>query len=121
MAKNTAARGLEAGKLRTSKPGSGALALKRDVGMGQSVTSHDTQVEAVMAAARRAGFLLEKSGRIGGRVSQVLVEKAKARTGISADTDLIEFALANIALEDGFAEAFVAARGTIDPDLDLSF
>lgn len=62
-----------------------------------------------------------QSSRIGGRVSFVLVEQAKARTGIETDTDLIEFALANIALEDKFAAAFKAVRGKVDPDLDLEF
>ncbi len=78
-----------------------------------------TRIEAVMSAAERSGLLQEKSGRIGGRVSIELVEKAKARTGIQADTDLIEFALANLAVEDKFAEAFKAVRGSVDPDLDL--
>ena len=44
-------------------------------------------------------------------MSHALVERAKARTGIETDTDLIEFALANIALEDRFAESFKA--GTV--------
>ncbi|CAN7603996.1 hypothetical protein LJR164_004532 [Phenylobacterium sp. LjRoot164] len=95
-------------------------ALKRKAGAGRSSTVNDARVEAVISAAQRSG-LLEKSGRIGGRVSQALVARAKARTGITTDTDLIEFALANIALEDKFAEAFKSARGTVDPDLDLSF
>ncbi len=98
-----------------------ALATKRNVGAGQFVTVHGTQVEAVMAAAQRSGLLHEKSGRIGGRVSPALVEQAKARTGIEADTDLIEFALANIALEDKFAESFKAIRGKVDSDLKLGF
>jgi len=93
-----------------------------DIGdTGQVAMVHGTQVEAVMAAAQRSGLLSEKSGRIGGRVSPALVERAKARTGIEADTDLIEFALANIALEDRFAEAFKAVRGKVDPDLKLGF
>ena len=74
-----------------------------------------------MAAAQRSGLLHEKSGRIGGRVSVALFERAKARTGIKTDTDLIEFALANIAVEDRFAEAFKAVRGKVDPDLKLGF
>jgi hypothetical protein len=86
-----------------------------------TVTVHETKVEAVMAAAHRSGLLLEKNGRIGGRVSPVLIEQAKARTGIKTDTDLIEFALANIALEDRFAETFKAVRGKVDPDLKLGF
>lgn len=121
MAKSTAVQSGEAAEPQVRKPASGRWALKRDASTGQLTTLHATQVEAVMAAAQRSGLLLEKSGRIGGRVSQALVEKAKARTGITTDTDLIEFALANIALEDKFAEVFKAARGTVDPDLDLAF
>ncbi len=74
-----------------------------------------------MAAAERSGLLGQKSGRIGGRVSPALVEQAKARTGIETDTDLIEFALANIALEDRFVDSFKAVRGTVDSDLELGF
>lgn len=121
MAKSTAVQSAGAAEPQSRKSRSGGRALKRDASAGQVTTVHATQVEAVMAAAQRSGLLLEKSGRIGGRVSQVLVEKAKARTGITTGTDLIEFALANIALEDKFAESFKAARGTVDPDLDLSF
>ena len=99
----------------------GGEAAKRGTSSGRLAISHDTQVEAVMAAARRSGLLHEKSSRIGGRVSPALVKRAKARTGIEADTDLIEFALANIALEDKFAAAFKAVRGKVDPDLDLEF
>lgn len=93
----------------------------RSGGAGQLTITHGTQVEAVVAAAQRSGLLQEKSGRIGGRVSPALVERAKARTGIATDTDLIEFALANIALEDRFAETFKAVRGKVDPELKLGF
>jgi len=79
------------------------------------------QVEAVMRGAERSGLLREKDGRITGRVSSGLINKAKARTGISSDTDLIAFALANIALEDNFGEVFRSLDGTVDPDLDLEF
>ena len=74
-----------------------------------------------LAAADRSGLLKEKSSRIAGRVSPALVEQAKKRTGIKADTDLIEFALANVALEDNFAEAFKDARGKVNADLKLGF
>ncbi len=95
--------------------------IKRDAGKELATTVRGAQVEAVMAAAQRSGLLKEKNGRIGGRVSPALVEQAKARTGIEADTDLIEFALANIALDDRFAETFKAVRGTVDQDLKLGF
>jgi len=74
-----------------------------------------------MRAARQSGLLGEKEGRIGGRVSPELVRQAKRQTGIQGDTDLIEFALATVALEDNFADAFRAARGKVDPDLKLGF
>ncbi len=77
--------------------------------------------EAVMRAAEQSGLLSGKSGRIGGRVSPALVAQAKRQTGIEADTELIEFALATVALDDGFAAAFKESRGTVDPDLKLGF
>lgn len=107
--------------MESAKDRSGGRTTKRGAGSGQLVSVHGSQVEAVMAAAQRSGLLHEKSGRIGGRVSPALVEKAKARTGIETDTDLIEFALANIALEDKFAEVFKKTRGKVDPDLKLGF
>jgi hypothetical protein len=110
-----------AGTQDASKRASGAWLVKRNSGTGQFAGIYDTQVEAVMAAAKRCGLLHEKSGRIGGRVSPALVEQAKARTGINTDTDLIEFALANIALEDKFPATFKAARGKVNPDLKLGF
>jgi hypothetical protein len=89
------------------------------------VTAEDdirhARIEAVMNAAERSGLLKEKGGRIAGRVSAALVAQAKRRTGIQADTELIAFALANVALEDNFAEAFRKMRGKVDPDLKLGF
>lgn len=80
-----------------------------------------TRVEAVMLAAERSGLLAQKRGRIGGRVSLALLKQAKRQTGIEADTELIEFALANVALEDKFAEAFKESRGKVDPDIKIGF
>jgi hypothetical protein len=90
----------------------------------RSTASGDGQrvrIEAVMKAAERAGLLKKKSGRVAGRVSSALVEQAKKRTGIQADTDLIAFALANIALEEDFAETFKRVRGKVDAGLKLGF
>ena len=74
-----------------------------------------------MLSAKQSGLLSGKSGRIAGRVSQALVEQAKRQTGIETDTDLIEFALATVALEDNFAEAFKESRGKVNPELKLGF
>ena len=40
---------------------------------------------------------------------------------VEADTDLIAFALANVALQDNFAQAFKDASGKVDADLKLGF
>jgi hypothetical protein len=88
---------------------------------GETQRAGRERFESVMQAAARSGLLEKKSSRIAGRVSPTLVEQAKRRTGIEADTDLIAFALANVALEDNFAEAFKAARGKVDADLKLDF
>ena len=75
----------------------------------------------VLRKAKAAGFLDEKDSRITGRVSKALVEQAKRRTGIRENTQLIEYALANLALEDNFAAAFKSVKGSVDPDIDLGF
>jgi hypothetical protein len=92
----------------------------RSVRTGQSLAG-EARFEAVMRAAERSGLLDEKSGRIGGRVSPTLVAQAKKQTGIETDTDLIEFALASVALEDKFAGAFRESRAKVDEDLKLGF
>jgi hypothetical protein len=87
---------------------------------GEFVTAR-TRVSAVMQAAEHSGLLGEKSKRIGGRISSALVEQAKKHTGIETDTDLIEFAIASVALEDKFAETFRKTRAIVDPTLKLGF
>lgn len=82
---------------------------------GKSTTN--ARVSAVTQAAKDAGLLGKKDGRISGRVSHALIERAKQLTGIQADTDLIEFALANIVLEDDFAKIFRKSRGKVASDL----
>jgi hypothetical protein len=93
---------------------------KRELATGGLVVSK-ARFEAVMLAAEQSGLLSEKGSRIGGRVSPALVRQAKRQTGIETDTDLIEFALATVALEDNFAETFKESRGKVDPTLKLGF
>jgi hypothetical protein len=80
-----------------------------------------SRFDLVMKAAHQSGLLGDKGGRIAVRVSPVLVKEAKRRTGIEADTDLIAFALANLALADDFAETFTEIRGKVDSQLKLGF
>ncbi|OWZ88989.1 hypothetical protein B9J07_35445 [Sinorhizobium sp. LM21] len=74
-----------------------------------------------MKAAEHSGLLGEKSRRSGGRISTALIEQANKHTGIESDNDLIEFALAAVALDDDFGSAFRKIRRTVNPDLKLGF
>lgn len=103
------------------KGGAGrARVVQGDTKTGQLPVSK-ARFKAVMQAAEQSGLLSEKSGRIGGRVSPALVKQAKRQAGIETDTDLIEFALATVALEDNFADTFKVSRGKVDPKLKLGF
>jgi hypothetical protein len=102
------------------KDSAGRTKIVRETATGQFIVSK-ARFDAVMQAAEQSGLLNEKSGRIGGRVSPALVRQAKRQTGIETDTDLIEFALATVALEDNFAETFKESRGKVDPELKLGF
>jgi hypothetical protein len=95
-------------------------AVRRKPTIGKFVVSK-ARFEAVMRAAEKSGLLNTKGGRIGGRVSPALIRQAKRQTGIEADTDLIEFALATVALEDNFADVFKESRGKVDSKLKLGF
>jgi hypothetical protein len=118
-------------KPRVRRPGPPAGRLLKVKAEPATAVQHETEArefgigrarfEAVMQVAERSGLLRGKSGRIGGRVSPALVRQAKRQTGFETDTDLIEFALATVALDDNFAETFKDARGKIDRQLKLGF
>ena len=76
----------------------------------------------VLAMANQEGLL--RGGRtkvIRGRMPEALVSEAKKRAGIRSDTDLIELALANLAMSDNYGEWLLSQRGTIDPEIDLEY
>jgi len=74
---------------------------------------------AIVSAARRAGLLEGKDSHLGARVSAQLVEAAKSRSGLDSTTDVVEYALAKVALEDDYGARLVRRKGTIPKDLDL--
>jgi hypothetical protein len=76
---------------------------------------------SVVDTAKAAGLLSGDNGRIAGRVRQPLIDAAKVRTGIVSDTELLEYALARVALEDEFGRKLIGRKGRIDPSLDLEF
>jgi len=76
----------------------------------------------VLVMAEREGLL--DGGRtqvVRGRMPEALVSQAKKRTGIRSDTDLIQVALANIAVGDDYADWLLSRQGTVDPEVDLEF
>ena len=74
---------------------------------------------SVVAAAKAAGLLSGDNRTLGARVPDRLVIQAKERSGISSTTDLVEYALAKIALEDDFGGKLVARKGTIPADIKI--
>jgi hypothetical protein len=78
-------------------------------------------VRQTLQAAIRKGLIGSKDERITARLSHALIEQAKRQTGIKGDTELLEFALANVALEDNFPATMNRLAGTIDPDIKLGF
>lgn len=77
--------------------------------------------DAVLEAVKDAGLLNGARGRIAGRIRTQLVKAAKARSGIRSDTDLLEYALACVALEDDFGQRMLALKGSVPQDIDLEF
>jgi len=75
----------------------------------------------VIDTARQLGLLEGENSRIGGRIRRDLVAAAKAKSGIASDTELLEYALAKVALEDDFGANLVQRRGRIAKDVDLEF
>jgi hypothetical protein len=97
--------------MRTAKP-----AARRSVR-----TQSSPHRKAVLETVKVAGLLDGVRGRIAGRIRKRLVKAAKARSGIKSDTDLLEYALARVALEDDFGQKLMAREGRLPPDLDLEF
>ncbi len=75
--------------------------------------------EKVVAVAREAGLLQGVRGAIGVRIPQPLIDAAREKTGLTSTTDIVEYALAKVALEDDFGAKLVARKGRIPKDLDL--
>lgn len=76
---------------------------------------------AVLETARKLGLLGGENHRISGRVCRDLVAAAKKKSGITSDTELIEYALAEVALEDDFGKRLIRRKGRVAKDVDLEF
>ncbi len=81
-----------------------------------------SKLRQILVIAEQEGLLQgERTQVVRGRMPVALVARAKKRTGINSDTDLIEVALANIAVEDDYADWLFSRRGAISREADLAF
>jgi hypothetical protein len=75
-----------------------------------------------MVIAENEGLLRgDRTQIVRGRMPEALVARAKKRTGINSDTDLIEVALANIAVADDYADWLLSRRSAVNSEADLEF
>jgi hypothetical protein len=79
------------------------------------------RLDEVMVIAEKEGRLRgERTELVRGRMPEALVARAKRRTGIHSNTDLIEVALANIAGRR-LRGWLLSRRDTVSPEADLEF
>ena len=84
-------------------------------------TQGNPRRNAVLESVKKAGLLDGARARIAGRIRKQLVRAAKMRSGIKSDTDLLEYALARVALEDDFGQKLIAREGRVPQDIQLEF
>ena len=81
-----------------------------------------SKLRDVMIIAENEGLLRgERTQVVRGRMPEALVARAKKRTGIDSDTDLIEVALANLAVADNYADWLLSHSGAVSSEADLEF
>jgi len=92
--------------------------------MPQRISSEFVVTErrrSVVDAARHAGLFAGDRGSIGARVHTVLIEAAKEKSGLTSTTDVVEYALAKVALEDDYGQKLLSLKGKVPKDLNLEF
>ncbi len=100
------------------RPSGGAALGDAAVRAGSEARARRT--ELVRREAQAAGYLGGgKTGRISGRVTTELLRAAKQKSGLESDTELLEYALSKVALEDDYGARLLARRGKIADDVEL--
>jgi hypothetical protein len=101
---------------------SGSSRRRKRAVVGTAGLVRSSKLRDVMVIAEREGLLHgERTQVVRGRMPEALVARAKKRTGIDSDTDLIEVALANIAVADDYADWLLSRRGAVDREAELEF
>lgn len=89
---------------------------------GRARTRGSLKLNELMATAEQEDLLRgDRTEMVRGRMPEALVPRAKKRTGITSNTDLLEVALANIAVDDDYADWLLSRRGSVSPEADLEF
>jgi hypothetical protein len=86
-----------------------------------SVTRTEKLRESLTIAEEQGLLAGERTQIVRGRMPRALVARARQRTGIDSDTELLEVALANIAVADDYADWLLSRRGAVSPEIDLEF
>ncbi len=90
---------------------------------GVKIPEQQSQViwrnQSILKLLDRLGLAKGKTAKLGGRVNPRLLKLAREKSGAESDSQLIELALGNLVVDDGFPEAFRKVRGTVDPKFDL--
>lgn len=108
-------RGFQSGSSRSSRR-------RKHAEIARVSSMHSAKLRDVMIIAEQEGLLHgERTQVVRGRMPEALVARAKKRTGIESDTDLIEVALAHIAVADDYPDWLLSRRGVISPEADLEF
>jgi hypothetical protein len=89
--------------------------------MKSAGTKRNKLKDVLVIAEERGLFRGARTKVVRGRMPEALVSRAKARTGIKSDTELLEVALANLAVADDYPEWLLSRKGTVSPDVDLEF
>jgi len=77
------------------------------------------RVTATLREAAEAGLTAGSRGwRISARIQERLLQAASQQSGLQG-SDLIEYALAKVALEDDFGEKLLARDGKVGREIDL--
>lgn len=94
----------------------------RKASSATGIASRLNSRSGALALAEEKGLLKgRRTLMIRGRMPEELVAAARQKTGITSDSELLEAALANLAVADDYAEWLFSQRATVDPDLDLEF
>ncbi len=80
------------------------------------------RLHEALAVAQESGLLRgAKTEVVRGRMPTALVRKAKAVSGARSVTELIEVALAYLAVSDDYPDWLLSQRGTVAKEIDLEF